>query len=120
MTPPSNHPIPSSSTTPPKVDSVSLFDITKIQLQDITDIHPCDTASLSDTSQVFDPLKLQLIFSCRHFRKTRHITSAANNSTPVDTIETPTTIGAFATIPKAKEGKSKTPYRHFLENSAWT
>ena len=70
-----------------------------MHLQDMPDIRPCETASLSDTRQSFDPLNLHRLFGCRHFRNPKHTTSAANNTTLIDTRKPPTTLGAFTTTP---------------------
>ena len=79
------------------------------------DIRPYDTASPSETRRSFEPLKFHRIFSCHWFCNTKHITSATNNATLIDTGKNPTTFVAFATTPKANEGKSKPLHRHFLE-----
>ena len=100
LMPPSNHPGPAPLTMPPKVDSVSPSDIARMHLQDIPDIHPCNTASLSDIRLAFDPFKIHCIFGCRHFFNPKHITPAAENSTLIYTCKPPTAIGAFAAITK--------------------
>ena len=90
---------------PPKVESVPPSEISKMHLQNMTDICPCNTASLSDTRQSFYPLNIHRIFGCFHFHNLNQITSAANNATLVDTRKPPTTLGAFAFIPKSNKGK---------------
>ena len=102
--PPSKHPMPSPSTSPTKVDSVSPSNISKMHLHDMMGIRPCNTASPSDTSRALDPLKLHRIFVCNRFHNPNHITSAADNATLIETIEPPTTLGALATTPKSNKG----------------
>ena len=101
-TPPSKHPMPAPLTAPTKVDTVSLSKIAKMHLHDMPDIRPCNTRSPSDTRQSFGPLKLHQIFGCCRFRNPKHITSAADNATPIKNGEPPTTLGAFTTTPKSK------------------
>ena len=98
--PPPKHPNPSPSTVPPKVDSFSPSNIAKMHLHTILDVRTCDTATPSDTMCAFDPLKIHHIFRRRRFRNPKHITSAADNATLIDTGKPPTTLGAFANIPK--------------------
>ena len=75
----------------------------------------CNTASPSDTKRSFDTPKIHRIFGCRHFRNPKHIISATNNVILINTGKTPTTLGAYATTPKANKGTSKLPHCHFLE-----
>ena len=95
------HPSPDPLATPPKVDCVYPSDITKMHLKDMIDIRPCGIASISDTRRAFDLLKIQHIFGCRHLRNPNNINSSSDNTTLIDTGEPPTTLGAFASIPKA-------------------
>ena len=81
----------------------------------MSDIRPCDTASPSEIRHAFDPLNIHHIFICCCFCNLKHITSAADNVTLIDTGKPPTTLGAFTTIPKSNKGKSKLPHYHFLE-----
>ena len=86
-----------------------------MHLHNLPDIHPCNTASPSDTRRALYPLKLHSIFVCNRFHNPNHITSAADNATLIDTIEPPTTLGALATTPKSNKGKSKRLHHHFLD-----
>ena len=113
--PPSKHPRPALLATPPKLYSIYPSGIANMHLTDMPDIQPYNTASQSETRQAFDPLKLHRIFGCCRLCNPKHITSTAENATLIDTGKTPTTTGAFATTPKANEGKSKIYHCHFLD-----
>ena len=76
-----------------------------MQLHNMPDIRPCNTAHPSDTRQAFDPLNLHQIFRSCQFRNPNHITSAADNATIIDNGKPPTALGAFSTIPQSNEGK---------------
>ena len=86
-------------------------------LHDMPDIRPCNTNSSLETRRAFDPLKIHSIFECFRFRNPKQITSDADNATLIDTGKPPITLGAFSTISKANEGKSKIPHCHFLDKS---
>ena len=77
-------------------------------------VRPCDTANASDTKVHWSSEEIHRIMGCRKFRNYKHIVDVSRDGEWLDGGEFPVSLGSFATIPKAKRGKSldRTDYRY--------
>jgi len=113
----------SIASTPPKGKSTTSLEcmehediIVHLHHHDTTPppICPCDTPNPSDTKSTWTAEELHCITGCRRFRNYRHLTQSSKDGSFVDNGEFPTSIGAYATIPKAARGKpiDQTPSKY--------
>jgi hypothetical protein len=68
-------------------------------------IYPCDTPNASDTKSHFTAEELHRLTGCHHFCNYRHLVHISKDGQFLDNGEFPVSIGAYATIPKAPQGK---------------
>ena len=66
---------------------------------------PCGTANASDTKTHWSAEELHCIMGCRKFCNYKHILNVSRDDEWIDGGEFPPSLGSFATIPKAKQGK---------------
>jgi hypothetical protein len=67
-------------------------------------VRPCDTANSSDTKTHWSAEELHHIMGCRKFCNYKHLLQVSRDSKWVDGGEFPSSLGSYATIPKAKRG----------------
>jgi hypothetical protein len=65
-------------------------------------ICPCDTANASDTKTHWSAVELHHIMGCWKFRNYKHLLQVSRDGEWVDRGEFPSSLGSYATIPKAK------------------
>jgi hypothetical protein len=67
-------------------------------------VHPCNTANSSDTKTHWSVEDLHRIMGCRKFHNYKHLLQFSCNGEWVDGGEFPSSLGSYASIPKAKRG----------------
>jgi hypothetical protein len=67
-------------------------------------IQPCDTANASNTKTHWILEELHRIMGCRKFRNYKHLLQVSWDGEWVDGGKFPSSLGSYATIPKAKRG----------------
>ncbi len=67
-------------------------------------VRPCDTANSSDTKTHWSVEELHRIMGCRKFCNYKHLLQVSRNGKWVDGSEFLSSLGSYATIPKAKRG----------------
>jgi hypothetical protein len=117
-------PLPSSdfllpSDSPTLLPTLSRDDITRLVHHagsSLPPIRPCDRANGSDTKTYWTAEELHRALGCRCFRNYKHILQTSLNGKWIDGGEFPLALGSYATIPKAKHGRTidRTCYR-FLD-----
>ena len=77
-------------------------------------VRPCDTANASDTKTHWSGEEIHRIMGCQKFRNYKHILHVSRDGEYIDGGEFPPSLGSFATIPKAKQGKllDRSRYRY--------
>ena len=69
-------------------------------------VQPCDTPNSSETKRTYTPEELHRLTGCRRFRNYQHIISSTEDGVLLNTGEFPLSLGTYATIPKAPQGKA--------------
>jgi hypothetical protein len=79
-------------------------------------VQPCDTPNASNTKTHWCAEELYRIMGCQKFRNFKHLLQVSRDGKWVDGGKFPSSLGSYATIPKAKQGSllNRTKY-HYLD-----
>jgi hypothetical protein len=107
-------PLPSSDfllppDSPTLLPTLSRDDITRLVHHagsSLPPVCPCDRANGLDTKTHWTAEELHRALGCRHFRNYKHILQTSLDGKWIDGGEFPLALGSYATIPKAKRGRT--------------
>ncbi len=118
MSPPTREPTDSPTTR--LLSTMTSKEITRLLHHPGTtfpSVRPCDTENSSDTKTHWSVEELHRIMGCRKFRNYKHLLQVSRDGKWVDGGESPSSLGSYATIPKAKRGGTLDCTRYLYLNA---